>query len=459
MQKGHSDDVEKRAVHTVSRRVRRTCRGDYRISSVLLELSGAAFLVAGLVYSKSTVAMFDPHSVLESDFVAALRWSRGCLAFIGVAFILLPRIAGGVHLLARFLAKRTVQRILLAVLTTLVPLSILELTFRPMAMRSAAEDSSGKTSIFVRDRKLGWRLRPGSKDDWSGAHVEINNKGVRGPERTYEKDDDVRRILFLGDSVTFGVSLEDYEDTFPHLVEHELNGSGPGRVEVINAGVGGYSPWQEYGYLAEEGIRYAPDLVVVSFVLNDVTEKLTLRRFGGHGDGFQLRYTAPSPGEAFVHRSGLGYFLRALALRVRFGKDVYAGARREELLSVQGLCRTPEHPQIREAWKITLDNLDKIFTFCERRNVRSLLVVFPFTFQFDSSLEPHPQKILREYAAKSAVGMIDLLPILAGRMKEDGLTTDDLFLDQDHLTSAGSEVVANIIVEHIRQCGLLEVDR
>ena len=119
MRKSHSGNADDRAGDFVSRnkRVRRTCGDDYRISAVLLELSGVAFLVAAVVYSVSTVTLFYPHSVHESDFVADVCWSRSYLAFIGVACILLPRIAGVVLVLARFLGRRMVQRSLLAALT------------------------------------------------------------------------------------------------------------------------------------------------------------------------------------------------------------------------------------------------------------------------------------------------------------------------------------------------------
>ena len=44
-------------------------------------------------------------------------------------------------------------------------------------------------------------------------------------------------------------------------------------------------------FLRKEGIKYDPDLVVLSFVLNDVTEKFGLIRFGGSRLGFQLEHS------------------------------------------------------------------------------------------------------------------------------------------------------------------------
>lgn len=59
-------------------------------------------------------------------------------------------------------------------------------------------------------------------------------------------------------------------------------------MEAINAGVGGYSAWQEYEYLRSRGVTLDPDMVVVGFVLNDVTENMDLVQFAGRWEGAQL---------------------------------------------------------------------------------------------------------------------------------------------------------------------------
>ena len=66
------------------------------------------------------------------------------------------------------------------------------------------------TTIFARDAELGWCLRPGARDSWLGAVVEINVDGMRGPEL---RTDASQRILFLGDSVVFGAFIERDADT------------------------------------------------------------------------------------------------------------------------------------------------------------------------------------------------------------------------------------------------------
>ena len=68
-----------------------------------------------------------------------------------------------------------------------------------------------------------------------GWELRTDRFGLRGPDVEHPKPADVRRLLFVGDSVTFGWGLLEKE-TLPAQVEAELNASGGERFEAINAG-------------------------------------------------------------------------------------------------------------------------------------------------------------------------------------------------------------------------------
>jgi lysophospholipase L1-like esterase len=312
------------------------------------------------------------------------------------------------------------------------------------------------TTIFVRDSELGWKLRSNSEDLWGGVIVKINSKGLRGPELDYAKRNSVKRILHLGDSVTFGYKLKSYELTFPYLIEGIIEDELEYEIETINAGVAGYSPWQEYIYFSTEGIKYEPDLVVLPFVMNDVTEKFGLIRFGGKGEGEQLRMTASRIIDKFFRRSNIIYFAKKITARIRFGSNIQQGAQQEETLNIYALAHHPDRQDVKEAWKITLQNLGKIFDFAKDRDIPVILVVFPVTFQFDDVKNlSTPQKILSKYAFDNKVQTVDLLQILYEKMEKEGTKPEDYFLDRGHLSTAGSEVTARILADFIQQEGLL----
>lgn len=102
-------------------------------------------------------------------------------------------------------------------------------------------------------------------------HFRINNQGMRADrDYPYEKPPGVSRILSLGDSFTIGFEV-DVERCFSSVLERELRNAGHS-VEVLNAGVSGFSTAEEYLYLKRELIKYTPDLVLVSFFANDLAD-------------------------------------------------------------------------------------------------------------------------------------------------------------------------------------------
>ena len=145
-----------------------------------------------------------------------------------------------------------------ALLVTLVVGEVLARAFAP-------ESTAGR-NLYVADDALGFRLRPGFADD----RVTINAEGLRDPHPV-AKPAGVRRVLVLGDSFSFG-SPEDQlgpAQIYPRLLEARLGDD----AQVINAGVPGWGTVQQAGWLARDGLAYAPDLVVVGFFVgNDVWE-------------------------------------------------------------------------------------------------------------------------------------------------------------------------------------------
>ena len=107
---------------------------------------------------------------------------------------------------------------------------------------------------------------------------EENSKGLRDYEYDYQKQDGVFRIVMTGDSFTYGTGVLSLEDIFVKRLEQALNAS-PGsayRFEVINGAESGYNTPQEYQWLRDEGIKYAPDLFIVVYFFNDATSMGTV---------------------------------------------------------------------------------------------------------------------------------------------------------------------------------------
>src|SRR6185369_9606928 len=130
---------------------------------------------------------------------------------------------------------------------------------------------------IVADADLLWRNEPGARktqpvnprpfgrsDTWT---IENNSEGFRGPERT--KDRNPYRVLAIGDSITFGFNV-DQPDVWPRELEGLLRSYSPKRdVEVINAGVPGWTWLQGLEFLNKRGLALRPDVVIFGHGTND----------------------------------------------------------------------------------------------------------------------------------------------------------------------------------------------
>lgn len=139
------------------------------------------------------------------------------------------------------------------------------------------------------DPQLGWANKPGATGLWKPnpgepeVPVAINANGLRGTEHRYERTPGRKRILVVGDSLSFGFGVP-VEDSFPEILQ-SLIGSG---WEVVNASVVGYGLDQAYLLFLTEGIKYEPDLVLVKFSSADIYDLRCSLRFGTPKPYFRL---------------------------------------------------------------------------------------------------------------------------------------------------------------------------
>lgn len=99
-------------------------------------------------------------------------------------------------------------------------------------------------------------------------NVTINRCGLRDDDinSCYFEKNNSYKILVLGDSFTFGMGVNNNE-TYPYYLEQLLNNS-----EVLNAGVIAYGTAQEELHLEKLLAEINPDLVILGFYINDISE-------------------------------------------------------------------------------------------------------------------------------------------------------------------------------------------
>ena len=293
---------------------------------------------------------------------------------------------------------------------------------------------------FIPSARRLWDLAPGWTGREGGGTVRINGDGLRERDIAATPLPGTFRLLCLGDSVTFGHAVE-AEEAWPRRLEEALRDAGGPPVQTVNAGVPGYSPFQEIDWLRERGWAYGPDALVVGFVLNDVVERyVTLAAWGGDHTVLGVDTT--------VTLGPLQRFVRRTAFHGAFTRLRRARAVRRETYSVRRLFDDPLAESIEAAWAATEAELADLEGEAAARGVPLLLVIFPFRFQIEERLPARPQDRLMAWARERRVAALDLAPVFAALGRSG-------FLDPDHPTPAGHQAAALAIADEVRRLGWL----
>lgn len=110
---------------------------------------------------------------------------------------------------------------------------------------------------------LGWERRAGYRGTAWGVPREFDESGLFSIDSSHLLDPAPSRIVFLGDSNTFGLYVR-AEETFVEVVDRAMP-----EVDAINWGVPGYSSYQGRILLSTTVLPLEPDVVVISFGYND----------------------------------------------------------------------------------------------------------------------------------------------------------------------------------------------
>jgi hypothetical protein len=249
-----------------------------------------------------------------------------------------------------------------------------------------------------------------------------NQMGFRGPELAIEhrdgrlvanKPEGTVRMVFLGDSFTFGEGVRD-EDTYPArtagLLKKE-HPSGAPRFEACNLGVGGYNTTQELVLFEYLGVKLLPDCVVLGYVLNDAEPPLfqvdpltnqprraTRAIEEGAGD--------PVPPDQWLYRLRTARLLWQLAAN----RD----RARRTVAHYQALYQDGS-----AGWQESRRALRQIIVRCHQDRIPCYIVLFPILYELSDAypFQAIHEKIRAEVESQGAT-LIDLFPRLKGQRAE-----------------------------------------
>jgi HEAT repeat protein len=237
---------------------------------------------------------------------------------------------------------------------------------------------------------------------------EFNGDGLRDRTRSREKADLVKRVAFLGDSVTLGAGIRP-EEAYPRVLEARLEQEGR-PVEAMNVSLWGWSTRQERIAWQRIARGYRPDAAVLAVCLNDIPELFN-------------NLSRPPSWLAELHsRSAL----------VRLLVD----AEGREIDSVERLFAEPDSPRVRRALEGFFDEVRALRRDVEADGASFAVVVFPFRFQVDQGApRPVVQERIAAFCQAERLRCLDLLPTLAP-------LGPSAFEDYDHLAPRGAAATA-----------------
>jgi lysophospholipase L1-like esterase len=222
----------------------------------------------------------------------------------------------------------------------------------------------------MHDNPLVFRHKPSWETRYGDVHVTYNERGLRD-RPILPKAPDEYRILALGDSVTFGWGV-DQDKTFAARLESMLPSRLHRPVRVINSGVGGYNTVQEVTYFKQEGIALQPDLVLLTYVQNDIDE-LNPAWNPWASDSLERKSVTDRVNsmvrKLWLYR--LAYHTYNYGLRKAHPKTT-----------------TTTSPQEETGWQQSMAALQELVRLCEARNI-PLIVFFERMSPGDSNLLLH----------------------------------------------------------------------
>jgi len=416
--------------------------------------------IAGLVVAAS--------SALGNKWVlGALRDYPVNYADVMHIYMLTALVAGGLLILCSFIVKAKLQ--IANVVLLIFSVVIIVMVDRALLAYWGLPHWIPDTRLHYRHRPSTIRINIAHNARVQGKRIEINQHGFHDDEFSVEKEVGEVRILFLGDSVTMGWGVE-HRDTYANQMETFLRRSGS-RIQCINAGVEGYAIHQELQMLYD-CLPFAPDHVVLGFVMNDVVGPGILDpRYGGSGLFWGLTQDDNTLLGYFSNETGLGRTLQKIRQKQHEQMD-----KQEVDFSQSAFFTTSLSDSLfGDIWQKSLEQILQIQELCLSHSIPFSLVVFPETFQLFRPERQQPQRILHDFAQKHGVEIVDLTltfeqllsPIIKNRVSSDGPPVDlrtfqDMadvmatvfFLDDVHLSAEGHRVVGITLSEMFGKMGL-----
>lgn len=222
---------------------------------------------------------------------------------------------------------------------------------------------------------------------------------------TFERPPGYKRVVVIGDSLTYGDGVKSVE-AYPYRLKEKLLNHRYGNYQVLNLGIKGINIDEEFQiltrsnpYFGSSAFSFDPDVIILTFCVNDIE---VMRK--------------PRP-ESKILPSGIHDFFLGNSLFYKF-----VHIKINQLLSGIGIQQSyPDflksiYSSNSEEWMLFNNYLNRFIYDVKRRNIKILLVIFPSMESLDDS---HPyldlySKVI-DIGIRNDAEVLNLFPYFKGR--------------------------------------------
>lgn len=283
-------------------------------------------------------------------------------------------------------------------------------------------------------------------------HIRTNSRGIRSDQEfPYKKPANTKRIVLLGDSFAMGYGV-DLRDTFSQKVVEILSQKTENRIELINLATSGHGNGEELITLKNEGLKYNPDLVLLSWHPSDLSDDVRSALYKIEDDKLVRNADTYLPGieiRSFLF-SIPGY--RQLASH----SHLYTFLREEAAVLAKAILlnkattqeNTGSYPRGTDATNLNLSILNEIYNLCSENEVRFAILDVPLSSgrrEFHSLFPAHESPL--PYPIYSPLAEFSSEP-----------SNEKLYWERSHghFTPLGCDIVGKGLANMIIQYGLLD---
>ena len=272
----------------------------------------------------------------------------------------------------------------------------------------------GDPVLIAPDSACSYITRPDQNIYRFFVHTYINHYGMRSDEVLPRPRSGVVRVLFVGDSLTYGTTHVDQRNIFTQIVGRRLPSIVHYPVEILNASANGWAPDNEWSWVRTRGIFHSN---FVLLVLNDGDLTQPRATIAGVGDALPQRRPATAIGELYTR------FIVPHILHIAPRSDPGDAVLPDEAVQ-----------------RANLEDIDRFHALVISQGGQMALVFLPFRQDVPTMSNP-AEEIVHGWSAANDVPLLDLTAAIASHP-----VGEITLYDHTHFNTEGNAIIGQAIL-------------